>query len=161
MTKLKTQSVPDMLRPRIIEAIQSDPSHQFLQGVFATSEEEENFIYTIGNRERGLPDLLVLIPCGPFEAYAHVLNILGSMQAERGTPFSNGELVDYTAKFPALIIKASPVARDEYTVQAGQYYDTEDYEVLQVLFPDPQGIYPNDPHCDSIYQVPVLGGKHE
>jgi len=44
MTKLKTQSVPDMLRPRIIEAIQSDPSHQFLQGVFATSEEEENFI---------------------------------------------------------------------------------------------------------------------
>lgn len=160
MVKIKRRTVPELLRPRIVKAIQTPPTHQFIQGVFATTPDEYCFAYTIGNKERGLPDLLVIAPKGAgwHPVYPEILSILGMIQAKKGSPFTEGEFVDFTAKFPAFIIHADhPSTKSEYTVQAGQYYRTEDYKVLQVLLPDHNGIYPTDKRCEEV--VPILRGS--
>lgn len=52
------------------------------------------------------------------------------------------------------MIATSDAARRNYTIQAGQFYGHEDYEVQQILFPDRSGRYLDDPRCD--YRLPVL-----
>ncbi len=103
------------------------------------------FVYSIGNHERGLPELLLI---GEDEdMIARALNALGEVQRERGTPFRHGELVDFTAKFPALIIDAGARGREEFAVQVSVYYRTEDFEVRQVIVCDPAGRFPDHPDC--------------
>ena len=53
--------------------------------------EFQNFVYTIGNHEVGLPELLLI---GESSAtYGQIVNILGSLQRNRGIPFCRGEIV--------------------------------------------------------------------
>jgi Domain of unknown function (DUF4262) len=79
------------------------------------------------------------------------------MMIERGAPFADGELVNPGGKFPAKIVNASRRAQDDYTIQAGQHFGHEDYRVLQVLIPDRNGRFPDDPECQPPYSViPVL-----
>lgn len=113
------------------------------------------FVYTIGNYGVGLPELLLVGDAS--DTRLRILNILGEMQRGRGSPFLHGESVDFTAKFPALICDAGQLGRDEYAVQVGVYYRTEDFEVRQVLLCDQNGRYPNDPGCLPPYSdQPVL-----
>jgi hypothetical protein len=130
---------------------------QFIQGVFATVDEPDfvPFMYTIGNHEKGLPELLIV---GKFVSppVAGLLNYLGAkMRADGGLPIG---LVDVGAKCPIKIAPATNVhVGDDYTIQVGQYYGTEDYQVLQVIAPDPQGRFPGDPGCMPPYsQQPNL-----
>ena len=45
----------------------------------------------------------------------------------------------------------------EYTVQVGEYYGTNDYAVQQIVAPDTFGRYPEDPQCDLPFRlVPLL-----
>lgn len=112
------------------------------------------FVYSIGNHEKGLPELLLI---GGFHGpYVTVVNLIGSIMRDRGTKFTNGEIVDFKAKYPVKLIDASELAKTEYTVQAGQYYETEDYDVMQILLADPMGVFPDDPACAEAFRVPVL-----
>jgi Domain of unknown function (DUF4262) len=48
-------------------------------------------------------------------------------------------------------------AGQSITIQAGQFYGTEEYPVQQVLIPDPDGRFPGDPNCQPPYcRFPVL-----
>lgn len=127
---------------------------QHLMAVHGDDQDPLDFIYTIGNDERGLPELLLLGGCDPVDG--HILNILGEMLRERARAFEHGALLDFGAKYPAKVINANARAKDEYTVQAGQYHGTERYRVQQVLLFDPAGRYPDDPTCEQPYRVPVL-----
>jgi hypothetical protein len=77
---------------------------------------------------------------------------------ERGTPFTDGELVSLGGKFPVKVVDIDAErARREYTVQAGQYYDDENYEVQQVLVPDRNGRFPGEPEVQAPFSdVPIL-----
>jgi hypothetical protein len=111
------------------------------------------FAYTIGNQARGLPELLIF--CSP--AAAGLLNILSDLMIERGSAFADGELVNLGGKFPVKVVCADARAQDEFTIQAGQYFGTEDYDVQQVLAPDRSGRFPDEPHCAPPYgEVPLL-----
>jgi hypothetical protein len=115
------------------------------------------FSYTIGNQLRGLPELLIVCP---LEAGLGALNILSDLMIERGRAFDDGELVGIGGKLPVKVICADQRARDEFTVQAGQFFGTEDYDVQQVLAPDRSGRFPGEPDCDPPYRdVPVLKAK--
>lgn len=115
---------------------------------------EIGFTYTIGNQERGLPELLIIGFWG--SPYGGLLDTLSDMMIERGEPFAHGELVSLGAKYPVKLINANDQAQREYTIQCGQFYGSEDYGVQQVVACDREGRYPDDPQCSDRYKVPLL-----
>jgi hypothetical protein len=113
------------------------------------------FMYTIGNHAHGLPELLIVGT--DQDVIAGILNRLGHMQRERGVPFADEEKVSIGGKFPLRIIDAGAIGRTKYATFVGIYYDTQDYEVRQVLLPDPQGRWPDMPGCGLPYaEQPIL-----
>ena len=134
-------------------------SGQFILGVFGAPGELW-FSYTLGNHEKGLPELMIVYP-GRKEMYEHcsgALNRAGEIQRERGTPFEHGEIVTLSeGKIPVLMVDASARAKVDYTHGVGRYYSTDDYEVRQLLYSDKAGRYPGDPLCAEPYaSLPVL-----
>jgi hypothetical protein len=74
----------------------------------------------------------------------------------RRTAFANGELVSFGG-LPLKAVIANKTARDEYTLQAGEHFGTEDYAFLQILIPDRNGVFPDEPGCMQPYsRMPVL-----
>jgi hypothetical protein len=117
------------------------------------------FVYTIGNHEAGLPELLLIGAAD--SVYGRFLNIVGSIQRERGTPLQFGESVDFTAALPTRVIDAGQKGRDDYAVQAGVYYRRDDIAIQQVLLPDQNGKYPGEAGCQPPYcDQPLLTMIH-
>ena len=116
------------------------------------------FVYTIGNHERGLPELLLI---GDNDAvYCQILNILGETQRQRGRAFDLGELVDFSAMYPALVGDGGRRGRQEYAVQASVYYGTENFRVQQIFLSDSNGYHYNQPEFDVRYlDCPILADK--
>lgn len=128
---------------------------QHLVQVLLTEEDPDDalpFIYTIGNHERGLPELLVVGHAD--DDHMWILNFLGDLQRSRGKPFEHGELVSLGGTLPVKVMEAGPIGREGYAVQVGVYYRTQDFRVMQVLLCDPAGRYPDDPECDEDYRKP-------
>ena len=122
--------------------------------MFGTKEDDgPPFAYTIGNALKNLPELLVI---GTSDA--GFLNDLSQMMIEAGMPFADGHLVRIGgARLPVKLIRADPVAQDEYTIQAGEFRGHDDYAVMQVLIPDREGRYPGDAGCQEPWsRFPVL-----
>ena len=140
--------VMDKLRGSIAINIMAHGQHLMMVGG------NPPFIYTIGNHLHNLPELLVI---GCPMSMGHVVNLLCDRMRTQGTPFDNGGLVDIGGKVPLKIINAHPVVKDEYTIQAGQYFGTEDYAVQQILIPDLEGRYPGEAGCAKPYRlIPVF-----
>lgn len=126
-----------------------------LQGVLG-DEEHFPFIYTIGNYQLGLPELLVI---GTGEA-AHSLNSICERMRKNNRPFENGELIDLGGKFPVKSLNAGDQAKEQYTLFVGAYYGTDNYAVQQIVLPDTSGRYPDDPQCEAPYGlVPLLKAR--
>lgn len=121
----------------------------------AGTKRQPAFAYTIGNQEKRLPELLLIGNFRPTDAH-HILSMLtGKMLASRAG-FEDGEKVSIGGKHPLLIYSATEEAKSKYTIQAGQFYANEDYDVQQVLLPDPNGHYSGDAACHKMFKVPVL-----
>jgi hypothetical protein len=116
------------------------------------------FIYTIGNSQLGLPELLMI---GSHDAEAfHELNQMCETMRKNNRPFEEGELIDLRRKFPLKSVNAGDEAK-EYTVFVEKYYGTNDYAVQQILLPDVWGLYPDDPQCRwPACLAPVLKRRH-
>ena len=132
-------------------------------GVLPDRDESSNsiiryipFVYTIGNYECGLPELLLFGP-----AY-RTLNAITARMRDNGRAFADGETIDLGGRWKPKAFCANEEAR-KYTVQVGEYYGTNDYAVQQIVLPDTFGRYPGDPQCDRPFcWTPVLrnNGKH-
>ncbi|SMH26464.1 DUF4262 domain-containing protein [Mesorhizobium australicum] len=109
------------------------------------------FTYTIGNADRGLPELL-LIGDFPSRIAAGLLNELGAKMREDGKPLATG-LIDIGWSIPVKIRRTGPLARTRYTIQVNRYLGHDCYSVLQVMVCDENGRYPGDPGCDHRYDV--------
>src|SRR5262245_12591297 len=83
----------------------------------------EAFIYSIGNAERGLPELLVV---GSFEM-GFVVNRLSEIMIERGGKFEDGELVSLGGEHSVCVVDAADSVKANYTVQATNWHGSEDY----------------------------------
>lgn len=119
---------------------------QHIQGVFPRRGEEGNsFFYTIGNAERGLPELL-LIGNLPNHIAVVALNEIGQYMRERGKQPAEG-LLDIGWSFPFKVRIAGGDVRSVFTVQAGKYLGHEGYDVVQVMICDKDGRYPGDEGC--------------
>ncbi|QIG76940.1 DUF3309 domain-containing protein [Rhizobium phage RHph_Y1_11] len=146
------KSVPEMLAPMI--GLNIEKYGRFLQGVFPTRENPAgaSFIYSIGNHLKNMPELLIIGPFPP-QFMAGVLNVLSDFQLNRGKPFEDGEEPDIGLVPMPKLRKCSANVRDEFTIQAGQYFKHENYDVMQVLIADPDGLFPDDPQCHRNYKV--------
>jgi hypothetical protein len=144
------------LREQIHDAIAKHG--QSVQVVYLTAADppgSQPFMYTVGNHQVGLPELLVVDTDS--SVIAGVLNRLGQIQRERGTGFADEEYVSVGGQFPVRIVDAGEVGRSRYATFVGIYYGTQDYQVRQVLLPDTKGRWPDTPGCDLPYaRQPVL-----
>ena len=128
-----------------------------LQGVFG-GDGQWSFSYTIGNQIHDLPELLLI---GSHQGT--YLNELSNRMIDRGAPFANGEIIETyiceeTGKnYRVQIFNAAPEAKSEYTIQAGQFFGTENYRVQQVVLSDNDGRLPGEIGCDSkVASIPIL-----
>jgi hypothetical protein len=127
-------------------------SGQHLQAVFPTDKSDGlPFIYTIGNHGRSLPELLIIGNCN--STFAGILNELCELMRKRGRAFDDGELVNLGGQYPLKIIDFPLMAREEFTYQVGQYYQTDDYRVQQIVLCDSSGHFPDEPACAAPYQA--------
>lgn len=134
------------LYKKIEEAIKQHG--QLVMGIFATKPGGESFSYTIGNHEKGLPELLLVGHTG--DDIKYVLNLLGEKLRAQGVPFDHGQLVDLGGKYPVIVYNTDEKAK-LYCLQAGFYYRTDKYSVQQVVMCDTEGRYPGDEGCDEPY----------
>jgi hypothetical protein len=117
------------------------------------------FAYTIGNHLKNLPELLIVINLHP-EQSVMLLNEWSEQMIERGREFADGELIRASPEDDLMVRAAHcrPEAKSRYTVQAGQFFEHEDYRVTQIILCDPKGRFPGDPHCARGYSdQPNLG----
>lgn len=144
------------IRRRIADHIARDG--QAVQIVYLTEQDppgRQPFMYTIGNYQRGLPEFLVVGTDAEF--VVGILNRLGNIQRERAGAFEDEELVSVGGKFPVRIVDAGEIGRRKYATFVGIFYETDEYDVRQVLLPDTQGRWPDAPDCDAPYRdQPVL-----
>lgn len=112
---------------------------------------EGGFSYTIGNTEAGLPELLML-GIDPRVAQS-ILNAVS--EAIKAFPPGDGTLVDIGGACPVRLRALDGIevalAREEYAIQAGRYYQREDLPIMLVEYPDPAGRFPDETDCDPAY----------
>jgi len=110
------------------------------------------FIYTVGNFEWGLPELLV-IDC----VDSRVLNSLCELMRKRRCRFWDGELIESRYyKYPVKALNTNDDA-GKYTWQVEAYYGIDTYAVQQIVIPDSFGRHPGDPQCEEpCCLVPIL-----
>jgi Domain of unknown function (DUF4262) len=87
-----------------------------------------------------------------------LLNYVAATLTEKGPhQVADGEPVDIGDTFPMKARTVCSFVRDHYTIQAGQYWRNERYEVIQLPLCDKDGRYPDDPDCDACHaEQPVL-----
>lgn len=147
------RSAADQFRVDIDDSIEKHGRH--LMGV-GGSPTEMPFVYSIGNHERGLPEVLIVGHLHPRDM-VDLGNAFSEKMQELGRGFTDGELIDLGGAVPCRAVHCRPSVRDEYTIQAGQYFGHEDYQVVQILLPDKRGRFPGDEGCESPYaDAPVL-----
>jgi hypothetical protein len=121
--------------------------------VIAVPNGNNSFSYTVGNCQRGLPELLIV---GPFEptGIRSVLNVMTDKMIERGSAFEENTLIDIGAPLHCTAFHASDLAKLERTIQVGQLLKRP-YDLMQVVSPDPAGLFPWQPGCNPAFQVPL------
>ena len=103
------------------------------------------FAYTIGNYRHLLPELVFI---GSHET-GQVLNMLSDIMVKRGMTFHHGELVQLPgAKHPVCLLRANEDIKTDYTCQATYKLGKRKYDVLQVVAPDRNGIFPWEDGCE-------------
>jgi hypothetical protein len=115
------------------------------------------FSYTIGNSRRLLPELLII---GLLDNWT--LNTLSDRMIDQGRPFADDEIVDLGGRYPVKVIDADERVKSEFTIQAGRYFGADNYEVMQVIIPDKNGRFPDEPNCAKPYsEIPILRAQRK
>ncbi len=143
------------LRDEIREMI--DKHGQMIQFVHRSSGDPPDFqpfVYTIGNLRLGMPELLYI--SDRIEGMGDLLNHLGELQRKRGRGLAPGETIKLEGKFVARITDAGVRGRTEYAIQAGVFYETDEFQVCQILLTDSEGRWPEDPACRKPYSTQPL-----
>ena len=133
------------------------------RSVVCVPDGDPSFAYTIGNWLRLLPELLCIIPARDITELVGSLNHASDIQRDRGKAFPDSELVSLDGKYPVKFINATtPHVKRTYTIQAGQHFHHQIYEVRQMLIPDREGRFPGDPLCNGHFaQQLTIGCNYE
>ncbi|MFT3966412.1 MAG: DUF4262 domain-containing protein [Sphingobium sp.] len=127
-----------------------DMAGQHIFAIFPDGD-TAGFAYTIGNARLGLPELLIIGNFAPI--------LMGSVLNEVGRRIRQADQVpdqdiDIGGAFPIRPRLAGAAVRSAFTIQVGRFLGHDEYAVVQLLLPDPMGLYPGEPGCDPRYDVP-------
>jgi hypothetical protein len=121
-------------------------------GVFPTEDEPDRnppngwFQYSIGNTLKGYPELLVI----GFHDNGWLINMVSKRMIENKWTPPDGEKIDLGGKYPILAVHASPLVKERFTIQAGEYL-CRHYDVIQLVVPDQRGRFPGEKGCAEPY----------
>ena len=111
------------------------------------------FCYSIGNAERGLPEIYV---AGIADSSMQWIINEVSERMVAGDKFLDGAMISLGGAFPVKAVTMSDEGRLERLIQAGQYYGHDDYCAIQLIVPDTRGRFPDDPNCDEPYRSIIV-----
>lgn len=134
---------PDWLRSygvKVREII--DRVGWMVQGVFG--EGEPPFAYTVGLTEKQMPELYIFGL--PPEVAARTLNDAAQQMLDRGEPFVDDEVVEKVLTIP-LVARAASSLED---VGVARRFYGHDIDLVQLVWPDPEGRYPWDDGCSTV-----------
>jgi hypothetical protein len=108
-------------------------------GIFGTEKGELSFAYTVGARLIGLPDLIIsgLSP----SSGSTILNAILS-EAKKGLELREGLAYPQFANMPLILKCLKPAQARDRMYQTFGFYKIEIFDVFQVVYPDPNGIFP-------------------
>lgn len=126
-----------------------------------TSVEGHNptFAYTIGLHVKNLPELII-VGLDPIKATL-ILNNCAEKMITEGR-IKHGTLIDDVANKPLTLINVSEEQKQDHAFQAFQafnHYRHWDFELRQLVLPDPTGLFPWESDFDEGMRIiqPVLG----
>ncbi len=127
-----------------------------LIGVFDPEEVDPNFVYSIGLTERGWPELIFIGDINP--VYVEViLTDLIRLWEEEGKPVL-GKVDGIIVNYPLRLVEVDAAeASEKYGYQVRNFYPYQDIKFVQVLWPDKQGVFPDEPGYDNERSQPVIG----
>jgi hypothetical protein len=92
-----------------------------------------------------LPEVLAI---GGDQRVSGPLSDLVAIMRKRKAAFANGELVSLGGRLPVKVITLNvDDVSDHYTRAVEGHYGTRNYAVQQMLIPDPDGKYADEPGC--------------
>jgi hypothetical protein len=130
-------------------------------GVFDPMKPTPPFVYSIGMTAKNMPEVLMIGGFHPHIAERILADVLAHWQVHGPTTeglmpnmirFKDASLHPLKMR---LIENALPVV-DEYVIQAQQFYTRDDIRVVQVLWPDTNGVFPDEPGYLVALTQPVL-----
>lgn len=127
--------------------------------VFDPEQQLPPFTYSVGIRESaGAPDALVIgvrPELGHFLINEYNERVRGGEQFVPGVPYDG-----FLEGFAIYVEPATdPTVRTEYTLGCTRRYDSEGYDVVQLVYPSTAGIWPWDEEAGEWFKAnqPMLG----
>lgn len=109
-----------------------------------------SFSYTVGLSAKGLPDLLIF---GLPEQSAHpILNAIVRKAFDGQIALRDGQVVREAANLPLKLRVIEPAEKGLETALGARRFAAEnghEAQILQVLWPDLAGTFPDEPGCDA------------
>jgi len=113
--------------------------------IVGVSGENHTFAYTIGLHHKNLPELIMV---GLNSTMAmHILNHCGYMMTN-GNKFKHGTVITELANLPTTIITVHEELKRKRAVQAYNHYGHWDFDLMQLVMPDANGLFPWDEGYD-------------
>jgi hypothetical protein len=153
----------------LVQRIEEDiagPRKCSLMSVLASTEGDDAqahvpFTYTIGLSDLGWPELIIAGVAG--QNAGQILNAIVDQCLESfGAPVEGVRMNRVVQDFPVRFQSISDAQRDEYmrwAVARQERVNGPPPRALQVVFPDPVGLWPDDPECEAktvfVQQLPT------
>jgi len=99
------------------------------------------FVYTVGLHLKNLPEL-IMVGLSPSKTQS-IINDCGEWMVENGE-FKHGTQIDDLANMPTVIIDVAFDEKEEYAIQAFNYYGHWEFRMQQLVMPDKNWLFPWD-----------------
>lgn len=117
------------------------------------AENSTPFAYSTGIYENFKIPELFISGLGPNLSGQLIKNYVD--QYKLGIVPLNKRIADLTEKFPVYFIKVTNESLSDYVLSSIRHYEDKKYEYLQLVFPDLNGNFPNEPNYD--YDQKIVG----
>lgn len=139
---------------KYFEELEKNIEKKGYQLTYISSTDSPEFCYSTGiYRTFNIPELFISsLPRGLCSEI--VKNYVEAFKEGKKIPLNKS--IDFlTDRFPVYLINVPITNLKEYVLSSIRIYGNEDYKYLQVIYPDTEGNFPNEPGYD--YDQEIMG----
>lgn len=126
-----------------------------LVGVFDPEGKEPTFAYSIGLTAFAWPEVIFFGNIRPDFIEAILTDLINHWRADGKVTL--GDIDDIIVDYPLRVIEVATDPALEYAAQVTNYFEPKQIRFVQVLWPDKQGVFPNEPGYDNERAQPIVG----